>query len=225
MELYKNYLHTAVTLVGCGGMGSHLRPVLSRLGVVEWTLYDNDIVAPKNLAAQNFAAGDVGLLKCDVLAREIMKTNPQAQVRVFPRRFIASDSLDGIAISAVDSMETGRHVIFDAVCRDREKVPLYIDGRMNHGAPEFCTLFAIDPTSEWEVGAYRKTLFKDGEAFKAPRPDRPSAHTPVLLAGLIGAVLARWTQKERRPWRVTYDASVLHGQPYYAPANSEGSKL
>ena len=55
--------HRKVLLIGAGGIGSYLIPILNRLGVYQVTAYDDDKVEQKNLRYQNFGADDLGELK------------------------------------------------------------------------------------------------------------------------------------------------------------------
>lgn len=70
----------AVTLVGCGGTGSHLAETLARLAhharasgapPVYLTFVDGDTVCPKNVGRQRFAQADVGRNKAQVLAARL----------------------------------------------------------------------------------------------------------------------------------------------------------
>ena len=55
--------HRKVLLIGAGGIGSYLIPILNRLGVYQVTAFDDDKVEQKNLRYQNFSADDLGELK------------------------------------------------------------------------------------------------------------------------------------------------------------------
>lgn len=70
------FIPTKVLIVGCGGTGSRLVPLLAQfIKACPWvidpemTLIDDDIVEEKNLLRQNFIATDVGKYKAEVLAQ------------------------------------------------------------------------------------------------------------------------------------------------------------
>ena len=73
------FRHVALTLVGCGGTGSHiasglitLAQALSEKGISTDILFiDPDIVEPKNVGRQLFSQADVGRPKAHVLAERL----------------------------------------------------------------------------------------------------------------------------------------------------------
>lgn len=76
------YKHVWLTLVGCGGTGSHLVTGLAALmgeltarGIESaLTLIDGDVVEAKNVGRQLFTAGDIGKHKSLVLANRLMQS-------------------------------------------------------------------------------------------------------------------------------------------------------
>ena len=52
-----------IMIIGCGGIGSYLIPLLDKTGLYEITVFDPDTVERKNLTYQNFVAADVGKTK------------------------------------------------------------------------------------------------------------------------------------------------------------------
>ena len=48
-----------VLVIGAGGIGSNLIPILSRIGLYNITVYDPDIVEEKNITYQNFRICEV----------------------------------------------------------------------------------------------------------------------------------------------------------------------
>ena len=55
-----------VMIIGAGGIGSNLIPILSRIGTYDITVYDPDTVEEKNITYQNFKIGEVGMKKAKV---------------------------------------------------------------------------------------------------------------------------------------------------------------
>jgi hypothetical protein len=205
--LYNQYLTCPVTLIGAGGIGSNLLALLVKCGPTQLTIWDNDLVKPVNLAQQQFKAADVGESKAEVLAYTARTLDPTLTVVSKTRRFSHRNRLDGLVIAGVDSVKS-RHHIFGAVMRQAERVSLFIDGRLSRQSNEWVELYFIDPKKDDEVECYREWLFDKAEVGDpGPRPTKLSAHTPILLAGLLGTVLARWVHENRHPWKVTMDAS------------------
>ena len=56
-----------IMIIGCGGIGSFLIPLLNKVGLYDITVYDPDIVENKNLLYQNFENSDINLRKVDVM--------------------------------------------------------------------------------------------------------------------------------------------------------------
>ena len=52
-----------VMIIGTGGIGSYLVPLLNQVDLYNITAYDSDIVEIKNLTYQNFTKSDVGKKK------------------------------------------------------------------------------------------------------------------------------------------------------------------
>ena len=65
-----------IMIIGTGGIGSYLIPLLNKTGLYDITIYDPDVVESKNISYQNFEDAHVGMLKVDAMdARyEIKKT-------------------------------------------------------------------------------------------------------------------------------------------------------
>ncbi len=212
-SLYKDYLQTPVILIGAGGIISNVLAMFAKLSPLKLTIWDDDTVAPVNLVMQQFHAKDIDEYKVEALKREATRINPKLSVKTYRRRFRAKDSLDGLVVSGVDCMES-RQLIFDAVLRQKSQVKLYLDGRLSRTHHEYFDLFAIDPNDEWEVEAYRGWLDK-GSLTQEPRSERMAVQTPMMLAGTMGAVLARWIEGRSRPWRVSFFGDVPHLEYFF----------
>lgn len=164
IEYRPHFIPSAVYVVGCGGTGSRLVPILSQLvrttmrshnplGWIESLpifLIDNDVVENKNLLRQNFIPQDVGQHKSVVLANRYSKA---FDIPIYPStqrvektgtalRFIGtSDNLilptaNIILIMAVDSAEARRDVL-------------------SHFNRMFSTKFVIDAGNEDSFGQVR----------------------------------------------------------------------
>jgi len=64
-----------IMIIGVGGIGSFLVPLLSKAGH-KLHIYDFDRIEEKNIPYQNFSLEDVGKLKVDVFAPLVEKTIP-----------------------------------------------------------------------------------------------------------------------------------------------------
>lgn len=82
-ELLKN---KRVAIIGTGGLGGLCAYMLVGAGVLHLTLADDDVIEDSNLHRQVlFCAEDLGKSKAACARRELLKLNPDAQVRIFGR--------------------------------------------------------------------------------------------------------------------------------------------
>ena len=73
MDLSKSYdffqpekHNDRIHIIGCGSVGSTVAENLARSGVTKMTLWDFDMVEPKNIANQMFIQADIGKPKVEV---------------------------------------------------------------------------------------------------------------------------------------------------------------
>tara|TARA_R110002012_G_scaffold205141_3_gene375049 strand:+ start:7315 stop:7872 length:558 start_codon:yes stop_codon:yes gene_type:complete len=59
-----------ILIIGTGGIGSFLIPVLDKVGLYSITVADPDIVEKKNIPYQNFSDEDIGELKVQAMAHK-----------------------------------------------------------------------------------------------------------------------------------------------------------
>lgn len=131
--LLPRFKHVWITLVGCGGTGSHLASGLATLmgELIErdiecaLTLIDGDVVEAKNVGRQLFAKGDIGKPKALVLAnrliqsfgRPVLHRHTHIDERDIKDTFVASDPQTlNLVIGAVDN-PAARAIIAQAVER------------------------------------------------------------------------------------------------------------
>lgn len=93
-----------IMVIGAGGIGSFLIPLLNRVKEYEITVWDNDIVEEKNLSYQDFNAEDVGKYKTDVMAKRYDTVTSQ------PYRVLTKKQMEGydLVVCCVDNLELRR---------------------------------------------------------------------------------------------------------------------
>lgn len=87
----------AVTLWGCGALGSYLAQFLCRAGVNRLVLWDRGTVNPGILVRQSFFANDVGRPKVEALRDQLIAIRPDVQVEIHNE-----DITDCLADAAAD---------------------------------------------------------------------------------------------------------------------------
>ena len=70
-----------VGIAGLGGLGSHIAVFLARAGVQHLHLVDFDRVDESNLNRQHYFLRDVGRLKTEALAEQLLAINPALKIK------------------------------------------------------------------------------------------------------------------------------------------------
>ena len=167
-DVMERLAYTRVILFGVGGVGSWCAEGLIRSGIGHLTLVDADCVAPSNINRQRMATVDtVGLSKVDVLRKQLLAINPEADIRAIQARF-TDDTAASFELASYD-------YIIDAIDALKDKAALIL-----HATATPATFFSsmgaackVDPTrirvaSFWDVrgcplgSMLRKKLRKAG---------------------------------------------------------------
>jgi len=92
-----------ILIIGAGGIGSFLIPILARTKLYKITVADPDIVEKKNLPYQNYEEEDVGVNKSTVMAVRYSVSN-------LPYAILTEKQLKGfdLVISCVDNLSLRR---------------------------------------------------------------------------------------------------------------------
>lgn len=190
-----------VTILGAGMIGSPVALLLSKMGIMEISVYDGDTIEEHNFATQLYPKSATGKTKVNALADIINDwtyTTMTAQ-----DKFWEGEELSGIVISAVDSLETRAKIW--AMCRMKQKVKLFIDGRI--GGQQI-SVYAIDPMDYDQAKFYDKTLLKKAEPL--PCTQRGVIDVSFFCASLINRMVREYLVKKTLPWKgVIFDASEL----------------
>lgn len=180
---------TRVTVIGAGGIGSSTVLFLSKLGISEITLYDDDLVEAHNLPNQLFPLGKLGFSKVDALA-EVARTFGVSKLITKQQRWSAEDreeKLRGLVISGVDSMEA-RKEIWKGI-KGNFLVPRYWDARLGG---EKVVIYSVNPRSQRECELYEKTLYSDEEA----QPDPCTRRAVIDVMGIVSSHLVRGIRRQ-----------------------------
>ncbi|WP_052076808.1 sulfur carrier protein ThiS adenylyltransferase ThiF [Veillonella montpellierensis] len=103
--------HKRVTIIGVGGIGSHVAVALCRAGVGTLRLIDRDAVDVSNLGRQCYTHADVGIDKVIALKAYLEQVNPNVHIEV-ESRWVSQDTIGDILekeqfiIEAVDKATT-----------------------------------------------------------------------------------------------------------------------
>ncbi|RKM10442.1 HesA/MoeB/ThiF family protein [Moraxella catarrhalis] len=77
----ENLKNSAVTIIGCGGIGNHIAAILATAGVGQIHLVDNDVIEISNLTRQIlFSENDINQSKIEILCKELHKRNSEIKI-------------------------------------------------------------------------------------------------------------------------------------------------
>ena len=108
-----------------------------------------------------------------------------------------------IVISCVDKMKV-RKEIFD-VCKDNDKVQLFIDTRM---AGLQGQIYTVDMTNKQEIKNYEKTLFGDDEAVQQRCTERSILFTVMGIASFVCNQIVKAFKEEELRNYIVLDYSI-----------------
>ena len=94
-----------VLVIGAGGIGSFLIPLLDKVGLYDITVADPDKVETKNLPYQNFQAKDVGQNKALVMEYNYESTNKASKFPILTEKQMQGYDL---VICCVDNLSVRR---------------------------------------------------------------------------------------------------------------------
>lgn len=110
-------------LLGGAGLGSVIAEAALRLGFLNFTIIDADVVEKGNLNRQNYLNSDIGISKVEALAERLKAINPEVNLNIIKVYLDEKNVVDylkdcDIAINAVD-FSTDVPFIFDKICIDK----------------------------------------------------------------------------------------------------------
>ena len=197
-----------VSILGCGGGGSHLAHLLARMGAHHMTLWDDDNVAEENLAVQMFTRETLGENKAFALCHLINDTLVGEEIAcAYAERATPDDVMEwltSIVCCEVDSMDT-RAALFAAwwdVVKDRAHDEIYggylwIESRTGG---EVARVYAVQSHDGAMTEQYRKTLYTSAEAASVPCGARSVGYMQYLAGGLEGLAVQRFLRDDYVPF-------------------------
>lgn len=150
------------TVIGLGGIGSHLSLLLSRLMPNSMTLYDNDTIELKNLGGQFYKKADIGNHKIHIMRTAIKEFSMYYPV-LTNQLFDENSHTSNFTFCCVDNMKT-RKLAFETWLKtvNKQDPGLFIDGRLS---VDTLQVFAISTNDSTNIDKYKKEyLFEDEEA-------------------------------------------------------------
>ena len=177
-----------VMIIGVGGIGSYLAPLLKRVGTYSMFLADPDIVEEKNLLYQNFDKVNVGEKKVNSL---FMNGHVRSDYRIRTDACLRKDKMD-LIVCCADNLDI-RRLVYRQGFQDDAKVKwLDLRAQGRNGAlisyltdPKFSDMFLQGPEGSFSCQGEQDEITPESVHF-----------THVAVAGMAAQWIQRWFNGE-----------------------------
>ena len=167
-----------IHIIGCGSVGSTVAELLVRYGLKDITLYDFDVVEPKNIANQMFTSKDINKPKVQALADHLVAINPEvADTLKIADKGYTNQKLSGYVFLCVDSIELRRKIVEANLMNPNIKAMFDFRTRLTD---------AQHYGADWSIERQKQALL-DSMQFSH---EEAAAETPVSACGVTLGVAA-----------------------------------
>lgn len=155
-----------VGIFGIGGVGGYIAETLTRFGIGEITLIDNDVVSISNLNRQIVALhSTIGQYKTDVMKNRILDINPKCKVNTY-NLFFDESSCNAFDFSsftyvadAIDSVNS--KILLIKMCKDKNSPIISCMGTGNKLDPTKLQIADISKTFQCPLARTMRTKLAD----------------------------------------------------------------
>lgn len=190
--------NTAITLVGCGALGSASAMALTKMGAITFRLLDPDVVSPENLPNQMYRENDIGLQKVEALARTLHDYNHEAFIHITPSRFDEFHKIiTPVVIVTTDSMSS-RKLVWDSFVQSPECRCL-IEARMGAEEGQVYTITKGAIVDKDDMLFYNNHMYTDAEAVQAPCTAKAIIYNVFMIGALVSRSFKAYTSREDFP--------------------------
>jgi len=172
-------LSEKINIIGAGAIGSFVCLALAKMGFTKIEVWDADTVSIENMNSQFYRFSDIDKPKVIAL-RELVEDFTKVKIKTNPFHY-EEGALDGIVISAVDSMAV-RKEIWKNHFQKNPHTKMVFDPRM--GA-EQALIYAVNPLDRKADEWYQKTLYSDDDAVEERCTAKATIYTVNLVSGYV----------------------------------------
>lgn len=179
-----------IMVLGCGGIGSNVIFLLSRIGT-RLTIFDMDLIETHNLGGQLFGVSNIGQYKTEAIQAVCNQFSGFTKIDL-ESEYTEQSLSNPVVVAAFDNMKA-RKIAFDNWVRfvktlkpEEQKECIFIDGRLQ---AEDYQVYAVTPGREEE---YLKTLFADSEVDELPCTLKSTTHCSWSIASEIVSILTNF---------------------------------
>lgn len=189
-----------ILIIGVGGIGSFLAPLLHKTELYEITIADPDTVEEKNLSYQNYAVGSLDMMKVSAMKRETTCVNHYNDVGIrlgiqFP--IVTRKQIEGydLVVCCADNLAVRKLLYAEGFQDDCETKWLDLRAQGRNGAlisyltdPKFSETFLTGPEGSFSC---------QGENFNESGNKEALHFTHVAIAGYGAQWIQRWFNEEK----------------------------
>ena len=199
-----------VILLGAGSVGSHVAYHLTKMGVTELEVWDDDTVASHNVPMSLYGPEDVGRFKVDAL-KEIIERLTGTTI-LTERKMYSGEAFRHVSIVAcVDSMQA-RKLLWERL-KYCPTVDIFCDTRTAATYVEVLSVAPCDPT---DVELYEALLFDDTIAARQSCGQHGIVYAASRAAQVVAVNLALFWQHGKKESRIAEQTMTL--DPIFGPA-------
>jgi molybdopterin/thiamine biosynthesis adenylyltransferase len=201
-----SYHGGSVSVVGAGGIGSPSVLGLARLGIPYIAVYDDDVVEPHNVTAQNYEISQVGMDKVDAITEQVNRVSV-ADIRPYTRRINEKARFTtDVVISAVDNMES-RKEIYEAASKSPNTTHL-IDGRLG-GELIVCHVLKLSDKEHVEYYLSDDVMFDDSEVTSVACTARAVCDVGLAISALVVRSVRRILTAQPLEKQIVFNVNTL----------------
>ena len=193
-----------VIVIGAGSVGSHVVYMLTKMGVGDIEVWDDDTVASHNIPMSIYGPGDVGQYKVDAL-KSLITQLTGVELTVVRNKY-DGENLSGYAvvIMCVDTM-SARKQIWERV-KLCPTVDLLCDTRT---AVTYLEVLSVSPCDTEDIERYEALLFPDDRAARQACGRHGIVYVAARAAQIVAVNVALFWQEGRAEWRIAEQCSTL----------------
>ena len=174
------------TVIGVGAIGRQVALQLAALGASQIQLIDFDRVEPTNITTQGYLQRDLGQLKVEATAAQILEIDPSITVTPIADRWRPEHPTGDVVFCCVDTI-SARAAIWRSL---QNRCQFWADGRMRG---EVIRVFTANDSDTREY--YRSTMFPQSDSQTGPCTARSTIYAAGIAAGLMIHQFSRWLRE------------------------------
>lgn len=219
------FTNVRIGIVGVGGGGSHIAQQLAHIGIINFSIFDEDHIELSNhnrLIGSWFTDVLAKVKKAKIISRLIKKISPKSKINEFQTRW--QDNADelkkcDIVIGCIDSIEQRQQL--EAICR-RSLIPLidigmdvYSDpvhgysmsGQIILSMPGMPCMSCFDFINEEKLTQEAKRY---GDVGGRPQVVWPNGVLASTAVGIMVDLITGWSNVKDRKIYISYDGDLGH---------------